>query len=101
MMTRTRFAVRGPLSAGLPLLLSWIFMTSTNQIRAAAPAGPADRQAAKFIAYHEEHVRPLDIAVGRAWWTANTTGRDEDFAAKVEAQKRLDRRWPIRSASPS
>ena len=35
-------------------------------------------------------VRPLEIAVGRAWWTANTTGRDEDFAAKVEAQNRLD-----------
>ena len=53
-------------------------------------AQSTDGQAAKFIEYHEAEVRPLEIAVGRAWWTANTTGRDEDFAAKVEAQNRLD-----------
>ena len=61
-------------------------------LRAAdkAEAASGDEQAARFIAYHEAEVRPLEIAVGRAWWAANTTGRDEDFAAKVEAQNRLD-----------
>jgi peptidyl-dipeptidase A len=67
----------------LPLLL----MSHAAQF---ARAQSADQQAAKFVEYHEAEVRPLEIAVGRAWWTANTTGRDEDFAAKVEAQNRLD-----------
>jgi peptidyl-dipeptidase A len=32
----------------------------------------------------------LEIAVGKAWWNANISGKDEDFAAKEEAQNRLD-----------
>jgi peptidyl-dipeptidase A len=32
----------------------------------------------------------LEIAVGRAWWNANISGKDEDFTAKEEAQNRLD-----------
>ena len=43
-----------------------------------------------FITDHESRVRPLEIAVGTAWWNANTSGKDEDFAAKEEAQNRLD-----------
>jgi peptidyl-dipeptidase A len=77
----------------LVLILNGIFATVLLPMSRAAenePKDAGDRQAAKFIAYHESTVRPLDIAVGRAWWTANTTGRDEDFAAKVEAQNQLD-----------
>ncbi|HZZ78750.1 MAG TPA: M2 family metallopeptidase [Gemmataceae bacterium] len=62
--------------------------TKTGAAEAAAATG--NELAKKFITYHERDVRPLDIAVGKAWWTANTTGRDEDFAAKVEAQNKLD-----------
>ena len=58
-------------------------------VNALEPAA-GDGAAAQFIALHEKEVRPLEIAVGQAWWTANTTGRDEDFAAKVAAQNRLD-----------
>jgi peptidyl-dipeptidase A len=50
----------------------------------------ADDRARAFIADHEAQVRPLEIAVSLAWWKANTTGNDEDFAAKEEAQNRLD-----------
>jgi len=55
-----------------------------------APGPDADRRAAAFIAAHEEEIRPLEIAVSRAWWKANTTGDDADFAAKERAQNRLD-----------
>lgn len=54
------------------------------------PAGDLDARAAAFVADYEERVRPLEIAVARAWWKANTSGKDEDFAAKEEAQNRLD-----------
>src|SRR5687767_14619758 len=50
----------------------------------------ADRRATAFIAEHEAKVRPLDIAVSRAWWKANTTGDDADFAVKEQAQNKLD-----------
>ena len=50
----------------------------------------ADDAARGFIAAHEAGVRPLEIAAQRAWWTANVTGKDDDFAAKEEAQNRLD-----------
>ena len=73
----------------LGIIMMNAFVQPGNAAEAAA-ADTGNEQAAKFIAYHEREVRPLDIAVGRAWWTANTTGRDEDFTAKVEAQNRLD-----------
>ena len=40
---------------------------------------PAER-AKKFIAAHEAKMRPLEVAGNLAWWNANTTGKDEDFA---------------------
>jgi peptidyl-dipeptidase A len=46
--------------------------------------------AREFTAEHESKIRPLEIANARAWWTANTTGKDEDFAAKEEAENRLN-----------
>ena len=47
-------------------------------------------RARKFVAAHEEKVRPLERAASLAWWDANISGKDEDFAAKEEAQNRLD-----------
>ena len=49
-----------------------------------------DTAAVKFVSAYEADVRPLEIAMNLAWWKANTSGKDEDFAAKVEAQNRLD-----------
>lgn len=55
----------------------------------AAIADAAD-DAKKFIAEHEQNVRPLEIAAALAWWQANITGKDEDFKKKEEAQNRID-----------
>src|SRR5688572_5213789 len=57
---------------------------------ANTPASDADRRAQSFISEHEANIRPLEIAVNEAWWKANTTGKDEDFAAKEKAQNELD-----------
>lgn len=39
---------------------------------------------------HLKVVKPLELTANRAWWTANTTGKDEDFKAKEEAQNKID-----------
>jgi peptidyl-dipeptidase A len=69
-----------PLAAGCLLLLP----------AAALAASDTTDRAKEFIKKHDKNVRPLDIAVGRAWWVANTTGKDEDFQKKEEAQNKLD-----------
>ncbi|MFL5331401.1 MAG: M2 family metallopeptidase [Gemmataceae bacterium] len=53
-------------------------------------ASSATDRARQFIAGHEERIRPLEVAAGRAWWDANTTGKDEDFKRKEETQNRID-----------
>ncbi len=57
----------------------------------AAPAAPAvtDR-ARKFLDDHTKRLRPLEVAAALAWWNANTTGKEEDFAKKIETQNRID-----------
>jgi peptidyl-dipeptidase A len=55
-----------------------------------AQAPEVNERARKFIAEHEAQVKPLEIAVGLAWWNANLSGKDEDFKAKEQAQNRLD-----------
>jgi peptidyl-dipeptidase A len=57
---------------------------------AVAQDGDAAMQAQQFIASHEQNVRPLERASALAWWNANISGSDADFAAKEEAQNRLD-----------
>lgn len=47
-------------------------------------------KAKAFIQDHEKRIRPLDIKAGKAWWDANTTGKDEDFKKKEAAQNELD-----------
>lgn len=73
----------------LPLLFALGFWLLVCPMTALASAEITER-ARKFIQNHEQRIRPLDIAVGLAWWNANTTGKDEDFAKKEEAQNRLD-----------
>jgi peptidyl-dipeptidase A len=58
-------------------------------LAATAGRGMTER-ARRFVADYEARVRPLDVAVNLAWWNANTSGRKEDFARKIEAQNRLD-----------
>jgi peptidyl-dipeptidase A len=58
---------------------------------AAVTASPetTDR-ARKFVKDHETRMHPLDDAANLAWWVANTTGKDEDFDRKIQAQNRID-----------
>src|SRR5262249_5444492 len=47
-------------------------------------------EARRFVRQHEADIQPLEIANGRAWWNANVSGKDEDFAAKEQAENRLN-----------
>jgi peptidyl-dipeptidase A len=58
--------------------------------RQRPPEGDPTMEAREFIAAYETTVRPLEKAVALAWWNANISGNDEDFAAKEAAQNRLD-----------
>src|SRR4051794_26068598 len=57
---------------------------------AAGGGADATEKARRFVAGHEDKVRPLEVAAGLAWWNANVTGLDEDFKKKEDAQNRLD-----------
>jgi peptidyl-dipeptidase A len=82
----------------MPPTFAWLAATSIWLLTVMTSIATADDSISKdaaeraraFIAGHEAHVRPLEIAVNEAWWRANTTGNDADFAAKEEAQNRLD-----------
>ena len=52
-------------------------------------ASAADEPAA-FIADHLKRLKPLELAANRAWWDANTSGKDEDFKRKEESQNKID-----------
>jgi peptidyl-dipeptidase A len=57
----------------------------------AAPAkSDTSTRARRFVQAHVAKLRPLETAANRAWWNANTTGKDEDFAAKEKAQNAID-----------
>lgn len=58
-------------------------------IMAHASAEATDK-AKKFIEEHNAKIRPLEIAASLAWWNANISGKDEDFAKKEAAQNRID-----------
>jgi peptidyl-dipeptidase A len=65
-------------------------LARAEAIEAGEPDGDPARRAQRFITAHEETVRPRERAAALAWWKANLSGKDEDFAAKEEAQNRLD-----------
>jgi peptidyl-dipeptidase A len=64
----------------------------------AVAVGPAagydadgnDARAERFVKRHEAKIRPLEIESARSWWLANTTGSDEAYRRKQEAETRLD-----------
>ncbi len=54
-----------------------------------APAATADEPAA-FVRDHVAKLRPLEVTANKAWWDANTSGKDEDFKRKEAAQNAID-----------
>lgn len=67
-----------------PLLMA---MTWPTAARGDAESNAAAQQ---FLNEYSAKLRPLDIAANRAWWDANITGKDEDFARKEKAQNAID-----------
>ena len=61
-----------------------------DAVLADEPGGDVSTRARRFVETHEEKVRPLEKSAALAWWDANISGKDEDFAAKEEVQNRLD-----------
>jgi peptidyl-dipeptidase A len=47
-------------------------------------------RAQKFVDSHIALLKPLEKEAALAWWDANTTGKDEAFKRKEEAQNRID-----------
>ncbi|MBX7072358.1 MAG: M2 family metallopeptidase [Pirellulales bacterium] len=60
----------------------------------ASPALAADadlaERAARFVAEHEQKIRPLEIEVSKSWWLANTTGESSAFERKQTLETQLD-----------
>jgi peptidyl-dipeptidase A len=78
------------LRVGLPAFLLAVSLLVVTCSLAVAAATTADERARKFITAHEARVRSLEVTASLAWWTANTSGKDDDFKKKEEAQNRID-----------
>ena len=70
------------------IMLAWVLQGIISM--SCFIAADIDQQVKAFLKEHEETIRPLEIAANRAWWDANVSGKDEDFAAKEQAQNKLD-----------
>ena len=77
---------------GMSLALALGLFSGSRHLSAAGEitADNADAAAKKLVAAYEADVRPLEVTLNVAWWKANTTGKDEDFAVKQEAENRYD-----------
>src|SRR5262249_39420791 len=72
-----------PAAVALAVLLLWH--------PPAATASPAvTERARQFLETHTKRLRPLEVEAAIAWWDANTSGKDEDFARKEKTQNRID-----------
>jgi peptidyl-dipeptidase A len=49
-----------------------------------------DDRAKRFVEYYQSTGRPLEIEAAQRFWTANVTGKEEDFKKKQEAEEKLD-----------
>ena len=78
------------LRLALPLLgLAALLLTMFWPCVVTADAD-ATARARKFVDAYTAKMRPLEITANRAWYSANITGKDEDFKAKEDAQNRMD-----------
>ena len=73
------------------ITLSQLLIALLSPMSLNTYAAESTEQAAReFIRQYELTVRPLYTSSGEAWWNANTTGRDEDFAAKQAIENRIN-----------
>lgn len=73
----------------LPLIIALVVLALLQPMRVLGSSELTER-AKNFVNGHEKRIRPLDTAVNLAWWNANTSGKDDDFASKEKAQNKLD-----------
>ena len=76
----------------LPRFASIFTLSFSVTVMSMSSLAAQDTTAAarKFLEEHEARVQPLQIASARAWWDANVSGKDEDFAKKEEAENRVN-----------
>jgi peptidyl-dipeptidase A len=67
-------------------LYGLLISSTTNTLRAQ----DMTQEAKDFVTQHEKKIEPLEIEIGKAWWNANVTGKDEDFAKKEESENKLN-----------
>lgn len=84
-----RDAIAGALLASI-LAAPTAAEPSTMEEKNADPQAQLETRARELLQHYDAAIRPLEIELSLAWWRANTTGKDEDFAAKEAAQNRLD-----------
>jgi peptidyl-dipeptidase A len=66
-----------------------VMVLSIGFAQTARAQNPAE-DARKFLQEQEQKIQPLQVETNRAWWNANVSGKDEDFAAKEAAENRLN-----------
>jgi peptidyl-dipeptidase A len=73
-------------------IFAFLLLTFAMAVGPAAgnDAAGNDARAERFVQRHEAKIRPLEIESARDWWLANTTGSDEAYRRKQEAETRLD-----------
>ena len=62
----------------------------TAPAAAQQPNEDYDARAKRFVEYFESTVRPLEIEAARLSWTANITGKEEDYQKKQAAEEKID-----------
>src|ERR1700730_16339602 len=80
------FSLRMMLLAAL-VLAGFVVMVRPLAVLASPRA---TERARKFVETYTAKMRPLEVKSSLAWWKANTTGKDEDYEKKKEAQNRID-----------
>jgi len=63
-----------------------VFVVSASTARSQ----DTSEAARAFARDHASKIQPLEIEIAHAWWTANTTGKDEAYAAKELAENKLN-----------
>jgi peptidyl-dipeptidase A len=74
----------------LPAALTVAGYLLLAQPLAVLAGSKATERARNFVRAYTNRIRPLEVKASMAWWVANTTGKDEDFQKKEQAQNRLD-----------
>ena len=76
--------------SSLFLLFALGFLWPQGNLPQARAQEDTTTAAQEFIRKYETTVVPLEISVNRAWWNANTSGSDADFAAKEALDKQMN-----------